>query len=403
MASFATSCKSSPHFSPHAPTILLSSCPQNLFYPPSRILFLPNPRKHIMDDLLAAHRKQLRDLQSVITQKKKQATKKTRRGVNDECERLERDLKDKQAAELAALQQELNPSTTEGVLETDRTGQNDEPKTETTDDELASKLQDSQIHDTDATTASPTNHERLASAATTAATTPNTTTADSNIDRSGGKKPNRQKARLARRAAHIEEIAAEAEKEAANQPNLRAVEAERMNQLFKEHSLLEVPIVPDGHCLYSAFAVGLEDAGISLSPESAQAHPAAETDANTGDQQPASAPGTGKQNRRGYTFTRRAAGSYIASHADEFIPFLDEDTTVEEHVRKVTSSAEWGGQMELLALAKQYGVTVKIVQAQGVGVTAMNEEEGKKADVWLAYHRRGYGLGEHYNALRKAS
>ncbi|KAF3922148.1 hypothetical protein ABW21_db0201284 [Orbilia brochopaga] len=351
-----------------------------------------------MDDLFTTHRKQLRELQAVVMQKRKQATKKTRRGVNDECERLERELKEKQAAEVAALQKDLDPPITEGVPETDGSGQNDECTTEATDDELASKLQGVRVHDSDATTASPTNHERLAPAATTAATTSSNPTADSNIDRSGGRKPNRQKARLARRAAHIEEVAAEAEKEAANQPNLRAAEAERMNHLFKEQNLVEVQIVPDGHCLYSAFAVGLEDAGIPLSLDPATK---TEAEADTKDQQPTS--GTGKQNPRGYTFTRRAAGSYIASHTDDFIPFLDEDITIDDHVRKITSTAEWGGQMELLALAKQYGVTVKIVQAQGVGITAMNEEEGKKADVWLAYHRRGYGLGEHYNALRKAS
>ncbi|KAJ6260350.1 hypothetical protein Dda_4576 [Drechslerella dactyloides] len=363
-----------------------------------------------MDDLLAAHRKQLRDLQSVITQKKKQATKKSRRGINDDCDRLERELKAKQNAEITALQNELDPSITEDNLEAARLGET-ENKTKATDDELASQLQDVGLHNTASTTAAtPTNHERLAPTTTTAA--PSTTTADSNTDRSGGssKKPNRQKARLARRAAHIEEITAEAAAEAANQPDLRAVEAARMNELFKEHNLLEIQIAPDGHCLYSAFAAGLEHADIPLSPDTAQALAVTETNTDTttktdtGDQQPAAEPATGKQKRRGYALTRRAAGDYIASHADDFIPFLEENTTIEEHVRKVTETAEWGGQMELLALAKRYGVTVKIVQAQGVGVTAMNEgEEGSKADVWLAYHRRGYGLGEHYNALRKTS
>ncbi|KAK6351805.1 hypothetical protein TWF718_004950 [Orbilia javanica] len=320
-----------------------------------------------MEDLLTLHRKQLRDLQSVITQKKKSATKKTRRGVNDDCERLERELKEKQALEIEALENELNPDAAaieekEGPSEP-VVADSSELETEAKDEDISSKLQETTLEDPTAT-----NHERIQ---------PPTTASSSS---SSSKKPNRAKARLARRAAQIEEITAQAQEEAASQPNLRAIEAERMKQLFEENGLIELQIPPDGHCLYSAFAVGLEGAGIPLSDESS------------------SEDGT---KLRGYTFTRKAAGEYISSHPDDFAPFLDEGETLEGHVRKVTSTAEWGGHMELLALAKEYGVTVKVVQAQGVGVTSMNEEEGQKADVWLAYHRKGYGLGEHYNALRK--
>ena len=48
-------------------------------------------------------------LQGRITQKKKNATKKTRKGVNDECGTLEGDLRSRQQAEIDALQ----PSTVE--------------------------------------------------------------------------------------------------------------------------------------------------------------------------------------------------------------------------------------------------------------------------------------------------
>jgi OTU domain-containing protein 6 len=49
-----------------------------------------------MEELQSTHRKEQRDLQSRVTQKKKQASKKTRKGVNEECDRLEADLKQKQ-------------------------------------------------------------------------------------------------------------------------------------------------------------------------------------------------------------------------------------------------------------------------------------------------------------------
>src|ERR1700760_478752 len=56
-----------------------------------------------MEELQARHRKEQRDLQSRITQKKKQASKKTRKGVNEECENLEAELKERQRAEVVAF------------------------------------------------------------------------------------------------------------------------------------------------------------------------------------------------------------------------------------------------------------------------------------------------------------
>src|SRR5215468_11083523 len=56
-----------------------------------------------MEELLAKHRKEQRELQARMTQKRKSATKKTRKGVNDECEALERELNEQQQAEMASL------------------------------------------------------------------------------------------------------------------------------------------------------------------------------------------------------------------------------------------------------------------------------------------------------------
>src|SRR4051812_8766055 len=72
------------------------------------------------------HRKEQKDLQSRVMNKKKNATKKTRKGVNSECEELERQLKEKQGLEVVALNGE--PADVEDVpdLEEDM---NDEPST----------------------------------------------------------------------------------------------------------------------------------------------------------------------------------------------------------------------------------------------------------------------------------
>ena len=85
---------------------------QRVNVPPRQHFFLEVPRRrdggpHFspanMEELLARHRKEQRDLVSQITQKKKAASKKTRKAVNDECVNLEGDLKARQAKELAEL------------------------------------------------------------------------------------------------------------------------------------------------------------------------------------------------------------------------------------------------------------------------------------------------------------
>jgi OTU domain-containing protein 6 len=69
--------------------------------------------------------------------------------------------------------------------------------------------------------------------------------------------------------------------------------------------------------------------------------------------------------------------------------------------------------LELSALANAYGVEIRVVQGGGrvevvrpqeegraeAGEEGKGKEEGKT--LWLAYYRHGYGLGEHYNSLRK--
>ena len=54
-----------------------------------------------MEELQKKHRQEQKDLQPRITQKKKSAIKKSRRGVNDECAELEQQLKERQQDEVA--------------------------------------------------------------------------------------------------------------------------------------------------------------------------------------------------------------------------------------------------------------------------------------------------------------
>lgn len=297
-----------------------------------------------LEEAQARHRKENKDLQGRITQKKKQATKKTRKGVNDECAELERQLKEAHAAELAALRGDAPVDETEIESEPE----NDANAAPTQDESLAADLQKAAISD-------PAPSEEGAQP-----------------------KRNRQKERLARRAAEQEAEAIKAEEEAAKLPNWKRQERTAMLKAFKTHKLDEKEIRPDGHCLFSSVADQLEQAGIDLRTK----NEAEKTEAFR------------------YKAVRRTAAKYIEGHPDEFEAFLEEPLPA--YVQKIENSAEWGGQVELIALAKSYNVEICVLQDGRLDKFSPEETEEEAKKIWVAYYHHGYGLGEHYNSLRKA-
>lgn len=308
-----------------------------------------------MDELLAKHRKEQKDLQGRITQKKKQATKKTRKGVNSECEELERKLREQQEQEIAALNDDDTPAV---------------------DDVPAL---DSDVPEAEEISQVPT-PDTVAEVSNKLASTTITEVEDS-ANGQPEKKRNRQKERLARRAAEHEQAAIEAEKEAAKLPNWKRLERTSMLKAFKENGLIEEEIQPDGHCLFSSVADQLSCAGISLTRDSLS-----NSEIKDGEK---------------YKVIRRAAAKYIEGHPDDFAPFMEEP--LGQYVHKIRDTAEWGGQLELMALAKTYNVEIRVLQDGRMEKIEPGTENGKDVEkIWLAYYRHGYGLGEHYNSLRKA-
>lgn len=324
-----------------------------------------------LEQMQARHRKEQRDLVSRITNKKKNATKKTRKGVNDECAQMELDLKTRQEEELRKLQ---------GGGE-DEGEQAQEPEEEqsaqepTTVNDVTEQLQKTTVSDEPSKTSSPPPVEQSSGGG-------------------GGKKRNRQKERLARRQAEVEAAAAAAEKEASNMVDHRGIEKAYMSREFKAHSLEEKDIEPDGHCLFSAVADQLAVHGLPVDGPLSRS--------NKGTQ-------TQEKKLPPYRIVRHTAVDYMEQHADDFAPFLEEP--FDSYVAKIRDTAEWGGQLELTALANAYNVEIRVVQdgrteviqPNAVANGDSNEDKEELKVLWLAYYRHGYGLGEHYNSLRKAS
>ncbi|ODM22827.1 hypothetical protein SI65_00416 [Aspergillus cristatus] len=318
-----------------------------------------------MEELLSKHRKEQKDLQARITQKKKSATKKTRKGINDECDRIQQELNEKQRAEVA----QLNGEDTAGV----------------------DGIQDLSIEDpVDGDGEKNSSNDTLSD--TTSSSTP------SQQPPTYTKKPNRQKARLARRAAEQAAQTEIAHEEAAKLTDHRGNEKEVMDGVFKRFNLKEIEVNPDGHCLYSAIANQLDESGLGLRPDPKRIALQSTTESRV---ETVSSP-----KHDGYRAIRAVTADYIAEHKDDFEPFMEEP--LDQYTRKIKLTAEWGGQLELLAIAKAYGVDINVIQGDGRiekiesgDMESFDEEEKNKRVIWLAYYRHTYGLGEHYNALTK--
>lgn len=331
-----------------------------------------------MEGLRVKHRKEQRDLQSKITQKKKSATKKTRKGVNDECVELERRLGERQREEIAALNVEPLSGTSD-ESNGDQTKARPSQFEETSNEANGSLPEDSPPQPEGASAQVRGYDVRNALEGHSMA---------DGLDQSKqSKKPNRQKARLAKRAAGQEALAAKAAEEAADLPDLREAERAAMLKEFENHGLKEKEIRPDGHCLYSAVADQLKQIGVGLKPQLVSKRIDNETNGDF-------------EELADYRIVRCTAAGFMSQNPDDFLPFLEEP--LDEYTHKIRDTAEWGGQLELLALAKAYGVEIHVIQ----GVSRLEKivpdtrTEGKT--IWLAYYRHNYGLGEHYNSLRKA-
>ena len=308
-----------------------------------------------MEQMQTRHRRELKDLQGRITSKKKNASKKTRKGVNDECAEMERAMREKQAAEVASL------SPDGGV------GEEEEEK-----EALAGSGVEAETRDASVPENNTDKKENATAADGLEKEVKNLQISEPTTKEQPGKKRNRQKERMARRAAEQEAASLRAEEEVSNMTDHRARESEYMKKMFKTHELGEKDIAPDGHCLFSAVADQLGQYSIPLGAE----------------------PG-----EPSYKTVRRAAAAFMLENGDDFAPFLEED--LETYAARMRDTAEWGGQLELMALARRYGVELRVIQD---GRTErIGEEEGKATGktLWLAYYRHGYGLGEHYNSLRK--
>lgn len=305
-----------------------------------------------MEELLARHRKEKKDLAGELTTLKKQVSgdKKKKKEVTKQCEDKERELKERHQKEIEALESggTADPAKEEAA--------EDEEDDEFSPEKLLAQLELAKEQE-EATTKkkkAPVAAEPEASQAP-----------------SGPKpKKNRQKERAARKLAEQEAIRQQALDEAALQPDLRKIEMENIESLTKLNGTTVHDIVPDGHCLYS-----------SIADQLAVRHEL-DVDVQT---------------------LRTKCAAEIRRDRNSYIPFLFDETTmsikdVDSYTKELEETAIWGGDLEILALARVYDCPISVLMS-GRPVHRVNDE-GSKEELKLVYYKHSYGLGEHYNSLR---
>ncbi|KAJ1598754.1 hypothetical protein NDA14_000406 [Ustilago hordei] len=209
------------------------------------------------------------------------------------------------------------------------------------------------------------------------------------------KKVSRQQQRRERKAAEMASIKREVEEELrgrSSQPGQAELERLGISSMCCALGLSMYEIQPDGHCLYAAVADQLN------------LHQKVDRPTD-------------------FKATRQAAAKEMRTHPEQYKPFISDSdehmagittpqtaTTISKDTQDqhflaycdaVQNTAVWGGQPEILALSRAFRTPIHIVQA-GLPVLKVGQEEFENdtKPLFISYHRKMYGLGEHYNSLR---
>eukprot|EP00591_Stephanopyxis_turris_P005165 CAMPEP_0195520178 /NCGR_PEP_ID=MMETSP0794_2-20130614/16337_1 /TAXON_ID=515487 /ORGANISM="Stephanopyxis turris, Strain CCMP 815" /LENGTH=299 /DNA_ID=CAMNT_0040649475 /DNA_START=52 /DNA_END=951 /DNA_ORIENTATION=+ len=157
---------------------------------------------------------------------------------------------------------------------------------------------------------------------------------------------------------------AEIENELANAgPSRRDMEVKVLKELYLDpKNLVMEEVAADGHCLYRSIAAQCGDGA-------------------------------------DYRKIRNLCADTLASSEEEFAPFAETEGSYIDYVEEVRSSANWGGQLELRALARALRRPIVVYSAEATPLTMAEADADDEAPIQVSFHRHYYALGEHYNSV----
>lgn len=161
-------------------------------------------------------------------------------------------------------------------------------------------------------------------------------------------------------------------------PSSRDIEIDMINNKLAPLGLTIKPVASDGHCMYRAIADQLVT------------HTEGSHESITSANSP-------------HLLLRAMCVEMLRMRRPEFEPFMAlGDETFESYCDKVGNTTQWGGQLELRALAQALQETIVVVNATGENVV-MGEEfrsSGRDRALYLSFHQHYFSLGEHYNSTQ---
>lgn len=92
---------------------------------------------------------------------------------------------------------------------------------------------------------------------------------------------------------------------------------------------------------------------------------------------------------------RNALCDFVEAHREDFEPFVEDDEDFDEYLARMRSDAEWGGNFELAAVVRCFGVHVIVHQLEAPRYQLTNHEKSGVRTIHISYHD-----GEHYNSVR---
>lgn len=297
-----------------------------------------------MDSILQKHRKEIRDLTASITGLKKQATKKTRKGVLSKCAAMEEELKIRHAKEIS----EYNGNHEEEVAEEEVTPEALLANLSLAKETVVESEVGSKVVSQPPTTAAP--------------------------------KRNRAKERLAKRQAEIDRLTEEARIEASVIPDYKKIEEDGMNDEIVKANLTLYEIQPDGNCLFSSIKDQLENSSNYFLDKPLLVQEL--------------------RNLAGaYILKNKSTFEPFMFNEETFQ--LD---NIDDYVERLQSTSMWGSDKEILAFSKIFNVSISVLSFDTTlkrsNTLVINEDELNETRLNLAYYKHSYGLGEHYNSLR---
>ena len=163
-------------------------------------------------------------------------------------------------------------------------------------------------------------------------------------------------------------------------PPKKEIEEEAMRRALKALDLTLREVKADGHCLYRAVAEQVDEM---------------------------------KEESR-YGEVRTMCKDEMLKNREEYEAFveMEEAGSYEKYCEKVGSTAEWGGHVEMLAIARALRRNVEVfevrpggevekmvVECVGSGVEGEEGKGGSSFPLRVAFMKESYTLGEHYDAV----